>query len=297
MHTINAKAILSTQNGMNVYRGCLHGCIYCDTRSDCYQLKHDFEDIEVKINAPKLLEEALKKKRQKCMISTGSMCDPYIPLEKELCITRKCLELVEQYGFGADVLTKSDLVLRDLDILKKINEKTKAVVQLTITTHDEALCKILEPNVCTTKRRVEVLEIMKEEGISTIVWLCPLLPFLNDTKDNVNQILDDCIRCGVKGILTFGMGLSLRSGDRQYFYKKLDEHFPGLKEKYIETYGNAYHIPSPNQKKLSALFHKRCAEYKIMTGEQEVFSYLRKFEEKKKPEQLTIFDFLNKKTR
>lgn len=294
MHEVTARSILSPQNGMNVYRGCLHGCIYCDTRSDCYQIKHDFEDIEVKKNAPELLEAALKKKRQKCMISTGAMCDPYIPLEKELGITRKCLEMIEQYGFGVCLLTKSDLVLRDLALLRKINEKTKAVVQLTITTHDEALCKILEPNVCTTKRRVEVLEIMKDEGIPTVVWMCPLLPFLNDTEDNVNQILDDCIRCGVKGIMTFGMGLSLRSGDRQYFYKKLDENFPGLKEKYIETYGNAYHIPSPNHKKLMAIFQKRCAGHKLMTRENEIFSYLQTFEEKKRNEQMSVFDWLKK---
>lgn len=293
MHTINARTILSAQNGINVYRGCLHGCIYCDTRSDCYQLKHDFEDIEVKINAPELLDEALQKKRHKCMISTGSMCDPYLPVEKELCITRKCLMLVEQYGFGADVLTKSDLVLRDLDILRKINENTKAVVQMTLTTYDEELCRILEPNVCTTKRRVEVLKIMQEEGIPTIVWMCPLLPFINDTEENVNQIIDDCIRCGVRGIMTYGMGLSLRNGNRQYFYKKLEEHFPGQKERYIAAYGNAYHIPSPNQKKLYEIFRKRCAEHNIMSNENEIFSYLRSFEEKKKSKQLTIFDFIN----
>ena len=292
MHTVQAKSLLNAKNGMNVYRGCLHGCIYCDTRSDCYQIKHDFEDVEVKINAPELLEEALKKKRQRCMIGTGSMCDPYIPIEKELKITRKCLELIEKYGFGTAVLTKSNLIMRDLDLLKKINDKTKAVVQMTLTTFDEELCKILEPAVCTTRERVEVLSAMKEEGIPTIVWMCPILPFINDTEDNINRILDSCFACGVKGIMTFGIGLSLRDGSRQYFYQQLDRHFPGLKEKYIECYGNDYHIPSPSYKKLTRLFHARCKEHNVMTNEPEIFSYVERFEEKNKPVQMSLFDWM-----
>ena len=160
MHEVEAKHILSSQNGMNIYRGCSHGCIYCDARSDCYQMNHAFEDIEVKRNAPQLLEQALRSKRRRCMIGTGAMSDPYLHLEKELKLTRRCLELIDEYGFGVAIQTKSDMILRDLDLLKSINRKTKCVVQMTLTTCDEELCRIIEPNVCTTARRLEVLNIM-----------------------------------------------------------------------------------------------------------------------------------------
>lgn len=289
MHEVEVKAILSAQNGMNLYRGCSHGCIYCDARSTCYHIEHVFEDIEVKKNAPALLEEALRKKRKRCMIGTGGMSDPYLPLEKELCLTRRCLELIAEYGFGAAIQTKSDLILRDIDLLKQINDRTKAVVEMTLTTADESLCKIVEPGVCTTKRRFEVLCRMQEAGIPTVVWLSPILPFLNDSEENILGILDYCRRAGVYGIINFGMGLTLRDGDRQYFYKKLDEHFPGLKQKYIKTYGDAYEIPSPNSNALYRLFQQKCAEYGIVCDRDAVFSYLHTFEDKGEGEQLSLF--------
>ena len=150
MHFVKVKGILSSENGMNLYRGCQHGCIYCDSRSLCYQINHVFEDIEVKENALELLEQALKRKRKPCMIGTGSMTDPYIPLELELGHVRQALQLAYQYGFGFTLITKSNRVLRDLDLLKAINDNTKCVVQMTLTTYDEELCKKIEPNVCTT---------------------------------------------------------------------------------------------------------------------------------------------------
>lgn len=289
MHKVEVKGILSAQNGMNIYRGCSHGCIYCDARSTCYQMKHDFEDIEVKINAPFLLEEALRKKRKRCMIGTGAMCDPYLHIEKEFGLTRKCLELIDTYGYGVAIQTKSDLILRDLDLLTSINHKTKAVVQMTLTTAEESLCKILEPNVCTTKRRFEVLLQMKEAGIPTVVWMSPILPFINDNKENILEIIDYCHRAGVYGIIAFGIGLTLRDGDRQYFYKCLDKHFPGLKKKYMETYGEAYEIPSPNQRQLYELFQRTCAEYGMETNTDALFTYLHTFEEKGMGQQLTLF--------
>ena len=181
MHYTTVKTILSPKNGINLYRGCTHGCIYCDARSKCYVFTHRFEDVEVKQNAPVLLEKALKSKRKKCMIGTGSMCDPYMHCEEEIGITRKCLETIERYGFGVTVHTKSARILRDLELLKSINKKSKAVVQMTLTTADEKLCKILEPNVSTTKERFETLKILRDNGIPTVVWLCPILPFINDT--------------------------------------------------------------------------------------------------------------------
>ncbi len=279
MHYTEVKGILSPKNGMNVYRGCTHGCIYCDSRRACYNMAHDFEDIEVKINAPSLLEKALKSKRRLCMIGTGAMCDPYMHCEKELMITRKCLGIIDKYGFGAAVQTKSDLILRDLDLLKSINEKAKAVVQLTLTTFDEKLCGILEPNTASTHRRYEVLKIMQEQGIPTVVWLCPVLPFINDTEENLRGILDYCFDSGVKGIICFGIGTTMREGSREYFYSKLDEHFHGLKEKYIKAYGSAYECNSPNNNRLMKIFHEECEKRGILHYPDEVFGYLNELPE------------------
>lgn len=289
MHYVKAKTILSAKNGMNLYRGCTHGCIYCDSRSNCYNINHDFEDIEVKENGIDLLKKSLKSKREKCMISTGSMTDPYIPLEIELKYLRKSLKLIYKYGFGFTCITKSNLILRDLDLIEKINNKTKAVVQMTLTTYDEELCKKIEPNVCTTKERVKVLKKLKEHNIPIIIWLTPILPFINDTEDNINQILDYCIDLEVKGIICFEMGLTLRDGDREYFYKQLDTQFPGLKEKYIKTYKNNYNLPSINNKKLMSIFKKRCKEHDILYNPNEIFKYLREFPKSENTTQTKLF--------
>ena len=291
MHFVDAKGILTGKNGlqgMNIYRGCTHGCIYCDSRSKCYQFTHPFEDIEVKQNAPELLEKALKSKRKKCMIGTGAMSDPYMHCEKDLQLTRKCLEIILQYGFGAALQTKSDLILRDIDLLSEINKSAKCVVQITLTTYDDELCSILEPNVCNTKRRIEVLEIMQKRGIPTVVWLTPILPFINDTTDNISAILNECIRTGVKGIIDFGMGLTLREGDREYYYEALDKHFPGMKEKYIRRYGNAYELPSPNTKELRALFQDICKKNGILSTPDECFQFLSELPDKYT--QMSLFD-------
>ena len=238
MHFVDVKGILSAHNGMNIYRGCTHGCIYCDSRSKCYGFTHDFEDIEVKRNAPGLLETALRSKRRICMIGTGGMSDPYMHCENELMLTRKCAEIICRYGFGFAVQTKSDRILRDIDLLSEINGNAKCVVQMTLTAYDDELCGIIEPNVCNTKRRLEVLAKMHERGIPTIVWLTPILPFISDSPENISAILKSCAEVGVTGIITFGMGLTLREGDREYFYAALDRHFPGLKARYISAYGN-----------------------------------------------------------
>lgn len=289
MHYTQAKGILSNGNGMNLYRGCSHGCIYCDSRSKCYHIEHDFEDIEVKANAIELLEDVLKRKRKKCMIGTGAMTDPYIPLEYRLGLTRKALELINSYGFGICLQTKSDRVLRDIDLLREINEKTKAVVQMTLTTADENLCKKLEPKVCDTKKRATALKRLNEAGIPTVVWLDPILPFINDTKENVSEILEMCAESGVGGIICFGMGLTLREGNREYFYGKLDENFPGLKEEYIKIYGNSYEVSSPNNSELMRMFHRKCEKYGIMHNNEEIFRYLYRFEDKREGEQLSFF--------
>ena len=289
MHYVKVKSILSAKNGMNLYRGCLHGCIYCDSRSSCYNMQHKFEDVEIKANAIELLEKALKSKRKKCMIGMGSMTDPYIPLETEIQNTRKSLELIYKYGFGATLITKSALVLRDLDVLKEINNKTKCVIQMTLTTFDEKICKIVEPNVSSTKERFEALKILNQNKIPTVVWLTPILPFVNDSKENLDGILNYCIKAKVYGILCFGMGLTLRDGNREFFYKNLDEYFPKMKEKYIKTYGNNYILNSPDNKYLMNIFHNTCKKHKIVCDNDEIFKYLNTFEDKKAEKQLELF--------
>lgn len=288
MHLTEAKGILSAQNGMNLYRGCTHGCIYCDSRSKCYGFTHDFEDIEVKINAPELLERALRGKRNKCMIGTGAMCDPYMPVEQTLGLTRKCLEIIARYGFGVAIQTKSPSFLRDLDLLEEINGKAKAVVQMTLTTYDETLCRIVEPHVATTAERVKALEVCRDRDIPTVVWLSPILPFINDTEENIRALLDECVRLKVKGIICFGMGVTLREGDREYFYAALDRHFPGMKQRYIRTYGNAYEVLSPDNDRLMALFTETCRENGILYKAEDCFGYLHAFPVQQ--EQISMFD-------
>lgn len=276
MHYVKAKGIFTSDYGINLYRGCTHGCIYCDSRSEIYQFNHKFEDIEVKENAVELIKKELIR-RKPFMVGTGAMTDPYVPVERRLQYVRKCLKLIYRYGYGFACLTKSDLILRDLDLLKKINEKTKVVVQITLTTADDELCKIIEPNVCSTSKRVKVLERLKENNIPTVVWLSPILPYINDTEDNINSILDFCIDSEVKGVLNLDMGLSLRDGNREYFYGKLDENFPGLKDKYVDEFGDSNFIHGKNYGKLKRIIKNRCQKHKILYKADDIFGYVREF--------------------
>lgn len=289
MHEIRAKTILSPRNGINVYRGCTHGCIYCDSRSACYQMDHTFENVAVKVNAPELLEDALRRRRRCCMIGTGSMCDPYLPLEQKTCLTRRCLEVICRQGFGVSVLTKSDLVLRDLDLLKRINQTAKAVVCTTFTTFDEELCRVLEPHVCTTRRRFEMLKTCHEAGIRTGVWLCPILPFFNDTEENLRGLLEYCFEAGVEAIVNFGMGVTLREGNREYFYAQLNRHFPGMKERYIRAFGNRYECPSPNAPRLEQIFREECQRHGVLWEPEAAMGWLMEFENQQAGEQMNLF--------
>ena len=287
MHTIESKSILTSRNWINLYRGCQHGCIYCDSRSRCYHMDHRFEDVAVKKNGIELLDLALRRKRRPCMIATGTMSDPYTPIEEDLQMTRRALEVIERHGCGISILTKSDLVLRDLDILARINRRSKAVVQMSLTTMDENLCRLIEPAVCTTRKRIEVLHRCKALGIPTVVWLSPILPWLNDTPENIRGIVESCAAAGVKGIIQFGMGLTLRDGSREYYYTQLDRKFPGLKERTIRTYGSAYELRSAHHRELSDLFHTLCAKYGIWHDNDRIFQWLSRLEE---PEQLRFWE-------
>ncbi len=289
MHFTKVKGILSSKNGMNLFRGCTHGCIYCDSRSACYRMSHNFGDVEIKENAISLLEEVLKRKRKKCMIGLGSMSDPYIPQELKLNYTRKALELISEYNFGATLITKSANVLRDADLFCDINSKAKCVIQMTLTTYDEQLCKMIEPNVSTAKERFDALKILHDKKIPTVVWLTPILPFINDTEENIVGILNYCKEANVVGIICFGIGLTLRDGNREYFYEQLDKKFPHLKERYMKEYGNSYVIESKNNNKLMKLFHEFCAHNKIMHNNAAIFNYLKLYEQKESSKQLSLF--------
>lgn len=288
MHFVNAKSLLSAQNGMNIYRGCTHGCIYCDAQSDCYQMKHAFNDVEVKQNAPELLRAELTKKRKKCMIGTGAMSDPYMHCEEKLHLTRRCLQVIEELGFGLAIQTKSDRILRDVDLLQSINSKAKCVVQTTLTTFDEELCGILEPNVCSTKARYFMLKEMQRRNVPTVVWIAPILPYINDTEENLYGLLNYCFDAGVKGIICFDFGTTMRAGSREPFYAALDKHFPQLKQRYVQTYGYAYDCPSPNNARLTRILYEECDKRGVMRNVDEVFAYLRCLPERNK--QLSLFD-------
>ncbi len=288
MHFVTAKSLLTRSNGMNLYRGCAHGCVYCDSRSVCYQFTHAFEDIEVKQNAPELLEEILRKKRKKIVISTGSMSDPYQPCERELKLTRRCLELIEKYSFGASVITKSDLVLRDIELFDSINRKAKGVLQMTLTIADDRLSRLLEPNVCTTSRRYEVLKKFQERNIPAVVWMTPILPFLTDTEENLRTILAYCFDAGVKGIVLFNAGLTLRDGDREYYYRALDRHFPGLSDEYRKRYGNAYEVNSPDSEKLMRIFRSECEKHGVIHDPDACFRYIAEIPDRQT--QMSLFD-------
>ena len=288
MHFTEAKSLLTRNNGMNLYRGCAHGCVYCDSRSTCYQFTHPFEDIEVKQNAPELLEDILRRRRKRIVISTGSMSDPYQPCEAELRLTQQCLTLLERYGFGASVITKSDLVLRDLELFDRINRNAKSVLQMTLTVSDDALSRVLEPNVCTTTRRYEVLKDFQRLGIPTVVWLTPILPFLTDTEENLRIILAYCFDAGVKGIVCFGAGVTLRDGNREYFYRALDRHFPGLSDTYRKRFGNAYEASSPNRAALLRIFHEECARHGVLHDPDDCFRFIAALPEQNG--QLSLFD-------
>ena len=289
MHLVDAKGILSAQNGMNLYRGCVHGCIYCDSRSRCYRIDHPFEDIEVKRNALELLDAALRKKRRRGMLSTGAMTDPYIPEEEIFGLTRGAMQLALRHGFGFTLQTKSTRVLRDLPLLRELNARTRCVVQMTLTTADEALCRKIEPNVSTTLERARALQTLADAGIPTVAWLTPILPFINDTPDNLLSVLRLLKDVDVRGVIFFGAGLTLREGNREYFYAQLDRLFPGLKERYARTYGLRYEIPSPDNDRLCRLFHDFCESNNLMHDNDQIFACIHDFPDPPS-DQLSLFD-------
>ena len=249
---------------MNIYKGCCHGCIYCDSRSECYGIK-DFDVVRAKKDSTNIIRRELKKKRKKGVIGTGSMSDPYNNFEEELQLTREALRAVDKYGFGIGIATKSSLVTRDIYIFKSIQRHSPVLIKITITTFDDKLCRKIEPNVCVSSQRFEAIKKLSDNGIYVGILLMPVLPFINDTKDNIKKIVRKAYECGARFIFAYGMGMSLRSNQREYYYEKLIQNFPkeNLVERYMNTYKNNYECPSPNAKKLYNVFVKECEKYGI----------------------------------
>lgn len=270
---------------MNLYRGCPHGCIYCDSRSNCYHIDN-FDIVRGKENALSILEQELSKKCEKGVVGIGSMSDTYNPLEKEYEQTRGALKLISKYGFGVSIDTKSDLILRDIDLLKEINSKNNVIIKFTITTPNDELSKKLEPNVCVSSKRFQAIKELSDNGIFVGVMMNPVLPFITDNEHDIKELVRLAYLNGAKFIHTF-MGMTLRENQRNYYFNKLDQHFVGLKEKYIKYYGNKYNCIVPNYKNIYKVFTDECNKYGILYNMKDIIASYKK--EKRDYEQLSLF--------
>ncbi|MBP2656848.1 MAG: radical protein [Firmicutes bacterium] len=280
MEFIQAKTVISgyaagnawfgNNYNMNIYKGCSHGCIYCDSRSECYGIE-TFDKVRAKKDALALIERELKSKRRTGVIGTGAMSDPYNPFEKEYRLTRGALELINTYRFGVSIATKSDLVTRDIDVLKLIKSHSPVLIKITITTASDMLCRKIELNVAEASRRFAAIKALAENGIYTGILLMPVLPFIEDTEENISTIVKQAHENNAKFIYP-AFGVTLRQNQREWFYKKLDEQFPALKEKYIKQFGNAYECRSPNAGKLWPLFQKECDQAGIVYKMEDIIN-------------------------
>jgi len=241
---------------MNIYRGCSHGCIYCDSRSDCFQ-NTDFDTVKPKENALEIIRDDLRRKVKKGVVGTGAMSDPYNPLEEKLNLTRNSLELINAFGFGVSLTTKSGLIARDADILRDINSHSPVIVKFSVSSADDELCKKLEPNVFGARERFSAMRELSERGIFCGVMMIPILPFVTDNEDNIVQILRMARESGARFVYTH-MSMTLRKGSRGYYYQQLDELFPNVSEKYRKKYGNRYNCVPTNSKKLWGVFTSEC---------------------------------------
>lgn len=255
---------------MNLYKGCCHGCIYCDSRSQCYQVQ-DFDIVRGKTNELMILQQELKRRKRKGVIGIGAMSDTYNPFEREQQITRNALKLIAQYGYGVGIDTKSDLILRDIDLLKQITKQYPSIVKVTITCADDALSSILEPHVVSSSKRFKILQRMHEEGIYAGILLMPILPFINDTEDNIRAIVELAHQHHAAFIYAYeGFGVTLRENQRDYFYYQLDQYFPGKREQYEKYYHNTYNCISPHARKLKKIFQQECERYGIRYRMQDI---------------------------
>lgn len=290
MHEKEAKTILSTQNGMNLYCGCTCGCIACAARSACRRKNSAFDDVEVRFNAPALLETALRRKRSKCMIVTGTMGDPYQTLERERKLMRSCLEVIDRYGFGISIETRSSLIERDLDLLASIGRKSRCVVVMSLATMDPELSGKLEEGASTPAERVRTLERMRDAGIPVIVRLDPVLPFLNDSRENLKGVLEACVGASVYGVRFPGPGILLRAGEQERFYQKLGEKFPGLPERYRAVFGETGEFAIPQFEELEQYLKDICSSCHMECDSAKLFTWQHAFVDRQAGVQLNLFD-------
>lgn len=281
METVPAKTILQRNKSsdwfgndynMNLYRGCCHGCIYCDSRSECYRVEN-FDTVRAKENALEVLRDELRRKVRKGIIGTGAMSDPYNPFERKELLTRHSLELINVYEFGITVITKSPLIIRDIDVYKDISEHSPVLCKMTITTADDELCRLIEPNVAPASERFEALAKMSESGLFTGITLMPVLPFIEDSEENIRAILRTAHECGVRCVYPF-FGVTLRTNQREYFLNELDRKFPdsGLRKRYESFYGNRYECISPKVKRLWNVFVSECERFGILYNMKSIIS-------------------------
>ncbi len=297
MELIEAKTILSSYQvntvwfgshyTMNIYKGCNHGCIYCDSRSDCYKID-DFDRIRAKANALVLIEQELKRKRKTGVIGTGSMSDPYNPFEEEYHLTRSALALIHRYGYGLALFTKSELILRDQDLLKEISCHSPVLIGITITTADDELSRKIEQNVCVSSKRFEAIKQLSDQGLFAGIILMPVLPFIEDNPENIRALILNAHEHHAKFIYTDPhFGVTLRTNQRDWFFNKLDLNFPGLKDKYSETYGNNYACSSLKSKQLWRIFTQECEKFGILYRMSDI---IQAYQQAYGVQQLSIFD-------
>ena len=275
---------------VNLYRGCSHGCIYCDSRSSCYQ-DFEFDQIKPKRNAISILESELSHKRKRGVIDTGAMSDPYNPFEKELNITKDFLYLVNQYDYGVSITTKSTLIERDIDVLQSISYKAPVICELTITAAKDELSKKLEPHAPPSSERFRTLETLANAGLFAGIVLMPVLPFIEDTIENITSIIDLAADAGASFIYPY-FGVTLRHNQREYFYAKLASLFPnhGYVNLYKDIYGDTYECVSKNLQELEYRFTEKCEKHNILYKMDDIIS---SYKSRYITQQLTIFDLLN----
>lgn len=282
---MNNNSWFGNNYNMNIYKGCCHGCIYCDSRSECYHVEN-FDEVRAKENALAIIERELRSKRKTGVIGTGAMSDPYNPYEREYCLTRGALSLINAYGFGISIATKSDLVTRDIDILKEIKRHSPVLIKITITTCEDELCKRVEPNVTVSSKRFAALKGLSDNGIFAGILLMPVLPFIEDNEENIGGIISRASESGARFIYP-AFGMTLRQNQRDWYYRKLDEQFPGIRQKYMKQFGGSYSCHSPEAEKLWKLFSRKCEECGILYRMEDI---IKAYKQGYGTTQLSIFD-------
>lgn len=295
MDTIPAKTILTrVQKGgawfgcdynMNLYRGCCHGCIYCDSRSSCYGVE-EFDTVRAKADALRILRDELRRKTRRGVVATGAMSDPYNPFERTEQLTRHALELLSAFGFGAAIATKSDLVVRDIDVLKEIQKFAPVLVKVTLTTTDAELAQMVEPHAPSPELRLAAARALADAGIFTGTLLMPVLPFLEDNEQNVLEVVRHAAKNGARFVFP-AFGMTLRANQRMWYYAKLDEHFPGLSDAYRKRYGERYNCTSPNARRLWRIFSAECDRLGLLYRMSDI---IRAYKMGCGPEQLSLLD-------